>query len=147
VIVIDADGKLVKSSQPNAPNVVGVYSTNPAFIGDPRGARELKTPDGRNVESENVSEEEMLQAMEADQDDGLIPVGLVGIIPTNVSAENGPIRPGDLLTTSATEGHAMKASPLILSGIEFYAPGTIIGKALEPHESGTGLIKVLVTLQ
>ena len=147
VIVIDADGKLVKSSQPNAPNVVGVYSTNPAFIGDPRGARELKTPDGRNVESENVSEEEMQQAMEADQDDGLIPVGLVGIIPTNVSAENGPIRPGDLLTTSATAGHAMKASPLILSGIEFYAPGTIIGKALEPHESGTGLIKVLVTLQ
>ena len=46
------------------------------------------------------------------------------------------IRPGDLLTSSYTAGHAMRAGEII--------PGTIIGKALEPLQSGTGLIKVLV---
>ena len=51
----------------------------------------------------------------------------------------GSIQAGDLLTTSATFGHAMRAlDPL---------PGTIVGKALEPLDSGTGRIKVLVMLR
>jgi hypothetical protein len=54
-------------------------------------------------------------------------------------AKYGAIHRGDLLTTSATPGHAMLAAdPKI---------GTIVGKALESLESGTGEIKVMVTLQ
>jgi hypothetical protein len=51
----------------------------------------------------------------------------------------GGIRRGDLLTTSPTGGHAMRATEII--------PGTILGKALEPLDTGTGLIRVLVTLR
>lgn len=54
-------------------------------------------------------------------------------------ASYGAIQAGDLLTTSATPGYAMKAvQPKI---------GTILGKALEPLTEGQGLIKVFVTLQ
>jgi len=67
------------------------------------------------------------------------PLSLAGRVPCKVSAENGPIHRGDLLTTSSTPGHAMKATELKL--------GTILGKALGELESGTGVIYVLVTLQ
>lgn len=54
-------------------------------------------------------------------------------------AKYGAIHRGDLLTTSATPGHAMLAAdPKI---------GTIVGKALESLDNGTGEIKVMVTLQ
>jgi len=68
-----------------------------------------------------------------------IPLAVVGIVPCKVSAENGPIRVGDLLVTSATPGHAMRD--------DNPRPGSIVGKALASLESGTGIIKVLVTLQ
>ena len=65
----------------------------------------------------------------------------LGSAPTSckVSAENGPIHAGDLLVTSSTPGHAMRA--------DNPPRGTVLGKALETHKSGTGLIQVLVTLQ
>ena len=65
------------------------------------------------------------------------PVIGTGFALVKADAQYGAIRPGDLLVTSATPGHAMKA-PQVLAG------GTVIGKSLEPLESGTGLIKVLV---
>jgi hypothetical protein len=56
-----------------------------------------------------------------------------------VDASDGAVRPGDLLTTSSTPGHAMKAeNPRI---------GTILGKALEPISNGTGVIKAFIMLQ
>lgn len=69
-----------------------------------------------------------------------VPLGVVGVIPTKVSAENGPIAIGDLLVTSSTPGHAMRAGgdP---------PPGSILGKALEPFAgtaARTGRIRVLV---
>ncbi|MGA2624987.1 MAG: hypothetical protein ABSF91_14100 [Bacteroidota bacterium] len=73
-----------------------------------------------------------------DKLDNEIPLAIVGIVPCKLSAENGSIEIGDLLTTSNTPGYAMKATePKI---------GTILGKALEPLSSGKGKIKVLVTL-
>lgn len=76
-----------------------------------------------------------------------VPLALVGIVPVKVSAENGAIQPGDLLTTSALPGHAMKATPVDLGDVPIYRPGTIIGKALEPLGAGTGVIRALITLQ
>ena len=64
---------------------------------------------------------------------------MVGVVPVKASAENGAIHPGDLLTTSSTPGHAMRA--------DHFVGGAIIGKALGTLEKGTGVIQMLVTLQ
>ena len=68
-----------------------------------------------------------------------VPVALSGIVLCKVDASAEPIAVGDLLTTSATPGHAMRAANP--------AHGTVVGKALEPLASGTGLIRVLVMLR
>ena len=68
-----------------------------------------------------------------------VPVALSGTVPCRVTCENGPIYPGDLLTTSSKLGYAMKAEPPKM--------GTIIGKAMEPLEEGEGIIMVFVTRQ
>ncbi len=66
------------------------------------------------------------------------PLVLAGIVPCKVVATE-PILPGDLLTTSTTPGYACKATdPQV---------GTVLGKALEPLQSGTGTINVLVTMK
>ena len=69
-----------------------------------------------------------------------VPLAVVGVVPVKASAENGPILPGDLLVTSSLAGYAMKAG---------HNPpqGTVIGKALGKLEAGTGIIKLLATLQ
>lgn len=64
-----------------------------------------------------------------------------------VDASSGPIRPGDPLTASPSTGYAMSATPLTLEGITFYAPGTIIGKALGSLDQGTGVIPVFISPQ
>lgn len=58
-----------------------------------------------------------------------------------VDAGISPIRVGDLLTTSATKGHAQKVID------RSKAAGAILGKALAPLRKGTGRIPVLVMLQ
>jgi len=75
-----------------------------------------------------------------------IPLAIAGRVPCKVDASYGAIAPGDLLTASPTPGYAMKAVPILVSGVEIYRPGTLIGKALEPCDEGFGLIEVLVTL-
>jgi hypothetical protein len=76
-------------------------------------------------------------------------VALIGVVPVKVTAEaeSGAVHPGDLLTTSATPGHAMRAEPHIVEGVAIYPTGTILGKALEPLEYGIGVIRALVMQQ
>jgi hypothetical protein len=114
VLVVDADGQLRPASSPYAGNVVGVYSANPGYLG------------GGDKQGQ----------------DGYVPLAIVGIVPVKASAENGAIRPGDLLTTSATPGHVMRAGP--------NPPvGTVVGKALASLDAaqGSGFILMLVMLQ
>jgi hypothetical protein len=70
-----------------------------------------------------------------------IPVALMGKVACKVDARSTPIEVGDLLTTSSTSGHAMKAAD------PFKAFGAVLGKALRPLKGGQGLIPVLVALQ
>jgi hypothetical protein len=119
VLVIGADGVLARSSQAYQSNAVGVYSSQPSYVGNSRYWGQ----------------------------GGYVPLAVSGVVPVKASAENGAIRPGDLLTTSATPGHAMRASPLTLNGVTFYPSGVLVGKALAGLESGTGVILMLVTLQ
>lgn len=69
------------------------------------------------------------------------PIALLGKVFCKVDAEYGAIEVGDLLTTSPTPGHAMKAADPARS------PGAVIGKALRGLESGQGLIPLLIALQ
>lgn len=68
-------------------------------------------------------------------------VALTGRVYVQADASSGPIQPGDLLTTSATPGHAMKAAD------PTRAHGAILGKAMTGLKEGKGLVLVLVALQ
>lgn len=68
------------------------------------------------------------------------PIALVGRVYCKVDARFAAIERGDLLTTSATPGHAMKA---VDSSKAF---GAVIGKALEPMSDGIGFIQIIVAL-
>ncbi len=116
VLVIDPEshGKFIKANQPYSTLVAGVYSTKPGLT-------------GRRQTVPKRTEE--------------VPMAMVGIVPTKVSAENGPINPGDLLVTSSTMGQAMKGTD------RNQLIGAVIGKALGSLDSGTGVIEVLITLQ
>ena len=67
-------------------------------------------------------------------------VSLVGKVFCKVDGKYASIGVGDLLTTSPTPGHAMKATD------PSRAFGAIIGKALKPWDGGAGLIPILVAL-
>jgi len=106
------------------PTVIGILSTEPGFLLNSQLNREAPAGDLRPY-----------------------PVALCGCVPCKVSDENGPIRRGDLLTTSSTPGRAMRAEPILLDGKSLYPSGTIIGKALAAHVDGEGVIEVFVVLR
>jgi hypothetical protein len=68
-----------------------------------------------------------------------VPLALSGIVPVKTTMENGEIEPGDLMTTSSTQGHAMKCNDSLK------CHGAIIGKAMGSL-SEKGKVQVLVTL-
>jgi hypothetical protein len=116
VMVIDEEGSLQSSQGPYDKKVAGVVSGAGAYksglVLDRRESREDR-----------------------------VPVALMGKVECKVDAQYGPVEVGDLLTTSPTSGHAMKADDPLK------AFGAVIGKALRPLKSGRGLIPVLVALQ
>jgi hypothetical protein len=73
--------------------------------------------------------------------DTRMPLALVGTVCCKVDANYCPIEIGDMLTTSPTPGHAMKATD------PFKAFGAIIGKALRAVDNGQALIPILIALQ
>jgi hypothetical protein len=118
LLVIDASGerRLSLSQVPYSTLVAGIYSTRPGVV---------------------ASTHRVDEALPNNE----VPLAVVGIVPCKVTAENGPITPGDLLVTSSTPGHAMKGTD------RGRLVGAVVGKALEPLREGTGVIQVLVTLQ
>jgi hypothetical protein len=70
-----------------------------------------------------------------------LPLALSGKVLCLVDAGYSAVDTGDLLTTSPTHGHAMKASE---PGRAF---GAVLGKALRPLSSGRGLVPIIVSLQ
>ena len=115
VITTTRNRTVERSTVAHSTRVAGVYATKPGVLLTERAA-------------------------DADHED-TVPMGIIGVIPTKVSGENGPIERGDLLVTSTTPGHAMRAGAQP-------AAGSIIGKALEPFEgAGTGRINVLVSIR
>jgi hypothetical protein len=111
---------VVRSTRPNDPLVCGVVSTAP-------GVLLHSDPDADQAEK-----------------DRLVPIALSGRVPCRVVDENGPIRRGDLLTSSSTLGHAMRAKAIWVDGQQIYQAGTILGKALTSLEAGTGVVELFV---
>jgi hypothetical protein len=118
VVVIDqaAQRRVDLAREPYSTLVAGIYSTKPGVL-----ASRYSMDDPRLAKE--------------------IPLAVVGIVPCNASAENGPIKAGDLLVTSATPGYAMKGTD------RSRMLGAVLGKALEPLPKGKGVIQVLITLQ
>ena len=115
-MVLGEEGSLCQSTEAYDKKVAGVIS----------GAGDLKP--GLILDKQPESTNRM-------------PIALMGKVYCQVDAQYAPIEVGDLLTTSPTPGHAMKATDPLK------AFGTIIGKALRPLEAGKGLIPILVALQ
>jgi len=118
VLVISAAGRSVeRTKRPYSRRVMGVYSTRPGVLGAEKGGGITRV------------------------DAGDVPVAVIGIVPTKVSTENGPVAAGDLLVTSSLPGYAMKGTDWDRMH------GAVVGKALEPLTTEKGVIRVLVTLQ
>jgi hypothetical protein len=115
VMVIDQEGKLKECDLPYDKRVAGVISGaenyKPGLVLDKR----------KSIENRKS-------------------ISLMGKVFCKVDAQSGPIDVGDLLTTSYTRGHAMKADPT-------KAFGSVIGKALRSLSSGRDLIPILIALQ
>jgi hypothetical protein len=116
VMVINDDGALRISNQPYDKRVAGVISGagnyKPGLILDRQQSQNYRKP-----------------------------IALMGKVYCKVDASYGAIEVGDLLTTSPTLGHAMKANDPLK------AFGSVIGKALRPLDEGQGLIPILIALQ
>lgn len=115
-MVINEEGKLKPSSTPYDKKVIGVVA----------GAGKYKP--GIIMDQQENSENR-------------VPVSVLGKVSCKVDASKIPIEIGDLLTTSALAGHAMKAAD------PCKAMGSIVGKALSPLPKGTGYVDMLVMQQ
>jgi hypothetical protein len=118
VLVLDTEnpGRVLKSVEAYSTAVSGIYSTKPGVVG------RRQTSDPKTTKTE-------------------VPMAMVGVVPTKVSAENGAIKVGDLLVSSSTIGYAMKGTD------RSKMLGAVIGKAMGNLNAGMGVIEVLVTLQ
>jgi hypothetical protein len=114
VITSSERGDIQKSTEPYATTVAGIFATRPGVI----GRRQTLPIDGNEL-----------------------PMAMVGIVPTKVTTENGPIHRGDLLVTSSRPGYAMKGTD------RTRMLGAVIGKAMGSLGEGDGVLEVLVTLQ
>jgi len=115
VLVIGADGLLMRCRQPYDQRVAGIVAGagggQPAIL----LGRKAASTRGRSR-----------------------PLALAGRVFCHVDAGRGAVAAGDLLTTSATPGHAMKCAD------PSRAHGAVIGKALANLPAGRGLVPVLV---
>lgn len=117
VISETADRTVTKSSAPYSTLVAGVYATKPGL---------------------SLTEEDAVK----DQLDAMVPMGVIGVIPTKVCLEGGAIKRGDLIVTSSISGVAMKADP------DKVRVGQVLGKALQDYNApGVGKINVLVSVK
>jgi hypothetical protein len=116
IISVDKDRAVEKSNGAYSNLVAGVYATKPGVL----------------LTEENI-DSELLDK---------VPMGVIGVIPTKVCLEGGPIKRGDMLVTSSQSGVAMKAD---LNKVKV---GQVLGKALQDFNQPTvSKIKVLVSIK
>jgi hypothetical protein len=116
-----------KARGPYSPLVAGVISTAPGVV---LGGKHLTLTLSASGEGRGeVEPGERSAAL----------LALLGRVPVKATTENGPIRPGDLLTSASKPGYAMRCeSPKLCEG-------ALLGKALQPLSHGDSAILMLVT--
>jgi hypothetical protein len=145
-----------KVREPYSPLVAGVISTAPGFVlgaklsaGRPlprplpdteRGALPPSRPSPLPSEGEGMGVRGLGKGAGGL---GLQPgerplLALLGRVPVKATTENGPIRPGDLLTSASKPGYAMRCEDI------HRCEGAIIGKALEALDESEGAILILL---
>jgi hypothetical protein len=122
LVTIDPDNpQMVKRASAGRYGLVGVISTKPGIVG---------------VNADDVT----IAADERENNPKWKIVGILGQIPTKVSAINGSIKVGDYITSSSIPGVGMKAT----------TAGQVIGKAMEEYTNtdpnAVGKINVLVSV-
>ena len=116
VISLTSDRKVERSREPYSTLLAGVYATRPGVLLTERDIDDPMTD--------------------------MVPLGVIGVIPTKVSAVNGPIRRGDLLVSSGEPGYAMRGTD------HRRMTGAILGRALQEFNGpGKGMIQVLVSVR
>jgi len=157
----DHPGRYRKARGPYSTLVAGVISTTPGItMGGAEKARPLPTlrlslglhefiaPEPSPITVSSLADNapllqgitlqwtirEVLAQLETDRP----LLALIGVVPVKATAENGPIRPGDLLVSSSKPGYVMRC------GDPERCEGAIVGKALEPLKSDMGVIQMLV---
>lgn len=148
VISTEQDRAVALADEANSTRVIGVYSADPGFVAGADLPGEQVRQKRAALREAGIDPDDMAaveaafgsaELTELETNNGRIDVAIAGIVPVKVSAENGAIERGDLLTTASIPGHAMKVTdPQI---------GSILGKAMGELDEGTGLIEVLVMLQ
>ncbi|MFP4489227.1 MAG: hypothetical protein ACLFN1_07975, partial [Bacteroidales bacterium] len=142
VVIADRyeDKNVMLSNKPYDAAVIGVVSTSPHIT----MGMDLVTDERTGEPLPGVS---------------AVRLALTGRVPCKVTDENGPIKPGDLLTASSTPGHAMRWTATDPAGADDFDElkqilaenerrrNTILGKALETHDSGSGTIMIIIALQ
>jgi len=117
VISQSADRTVEKSSGAYSSLVSGVYATKPGML----------------LTEKNAVDDDL---------SNMVPMGVIGVIPTKVCLEGGVIRRGDLIVTSSIPGVAMKGDP------EKVKIGQVMGKALQDYNANeVGKINVLVSVK
>ena len=142
VLVADPakDESVIKSAAPYQSSVLGVVSTKPHMVMGMDLVMDEET--GEPIEGVSATQ-----------------LALTGRVPVKVTEENGPIEPGDLLTTSSTPGHAMKWTLLDVNKAKDFDElksmlaenerrrNAIIGKAVGASGGDSGTVMVLISLQ
>ena len=117
IISQSSDRKVEKSTSAYSTLVAGVYATRPGVL----------------LTEENAERNEL---------EKMVPMGVVGVVPTKVCLEGGAIKRGDLIVSSSQPGVAMKADP------DKVKVGQVLGKALQDYnQAGVGKINVLVSIK
>ena len=117
IISQSSDRKVEKSTSAYSTLVAGVYATKPGVL----------------LTEENAERNEL---------EKMVPMGVVGVVPTKVCLEGGAIKRGDLIVSSSQPGVAMKADP------DKVKVGQVLGKALQDYnQAGVGKINVLVSIK
>lgn len=119
VVSIDPSGdiKVIRSGRPQDPSALGIIATQPSIT--------LGTDSG--LTPGYVNDPQLSRGAKS-----AVQVALAGRVPVKVSLENGPIKPGDYLTTSSTPGVAAKA----------ITAGPTIGKAMEAFDGTSTIVGI-----
>lgn len=129
--------RVQKATAENASSVVGVVDA----LYQPC----MKAPESLESGERCGGFDDSAKSIEPGQYLSIVTLGAFGYLKVNALA--GPIQVGDLLSVSPTSGVAAQAQMLSVEGASFYAPGTLIGKALGDLADGSGVIPVFVTIR